>query len=95
MLGITYTGYSLTALNALAVESAPADKPGSLPGINGACFGVGASLGIAVAASVVTSLTAGGPPTAGAFHAALWSSAGFVALALLTTLLIKSSNVNR
>ncbi|CAM02506.1 putative MFS family arabinose efflux permease [Saccharopolyspora erythraea NRRL 2338] len=93
-LGITYTGYSLTALNGLAVASAPADKPGSLPGLNGACFGVGASLGIAVSSSVVTAATAGGPPTAGAFQAALWSSAVFVALALLTALLIRPATEN-
>jgi predicted MFS family arabinose efflux permease len=94
VLGITYTGYSLTALNGLAVESAPADQPGSLPGINGACFGVGASLGIAVAASVVNAVTTGGAATAESLHAALWSSAGFVALALVTALLIKPVNNN-
>ncbi|QGK70199.1 MFS transporter [Allosaccharopolyspora coralli] len=92
VLGITYTGYSLTALTGLAVESAPADKPGSVPGLNGACFGIGASLGIAVAASVVDAVTGGGPPTSGAFHAALWSSAAFVALALITAFLIKPAS---
>lgn len=89
VLGMTYTGYSLTALNGLSVENAPADKPGSLPGLNGACFGIGASLGIAVAASLVSAITQGGPTTPAAFQAALWSSAGFVALALVSSLLIK------
>ena len=90
VLGITYTGYSLTALTGLAVQNAPADKPGSLPGLNGACFGIGASLGIAVASSAVTAVS-GGAPTAGAFHAALWTSAAFVAAALLTSLLITTT----
>ncbi|GAA2342006.1 MFS transporter [Saccharopolyspora halophila] len=89
-LGITYTGYMLTALTGLAVALAPEDKPGSLPGLNGACFGIGASLGIAVAASAVTAASGGGPPTASAFHAALWTAGGFVALALVTALLIKT-----
>ncbi|MBB5154907.1 MFS transporter [Saccharopolyspora phatthalungensis] len=90
VLGVTYTGYQLTALNGLGVDSAPADKPGSLPGLNGACFGIGGSLGIAVSASVVTSVSDGGAPTFDAFHAALWSSGAFVALALVTALLIKT-----
>ncbi|WP_116040381.1 MFS transporter [Amycolatopsis palatopharyngis] len=94
ILGITYTGYSLTALNGLAVESAPPDQPGSLPGINGACFGVGASLGIAVAASVVNAATTGGAATADGLHAALWSSAAFVVLALVSALLIKPAHRN-
>ncbi|NYH77784.1 putative MFS family arabinose efflux permease [Actinopolyspora biskrensis] len=89
ILGVTYTGYSLTALTGLAVESAPPDKPGSLPGINGACFGIGSSLGIAVVSSVVTGITSGGPPTFEALHTALWASAGLVVLALLAALLIK------
>lgn len=87
-LGITYTGYMLTALNGLAVALAPEGKPGSLPGLNGACFGIGASLGIAVAASAVTSTSGDGAPTFDAFHAALWTGGGFVALALITALLI-------
>ncbi|WP_026152406.1 MFS transporter [Actinopolyspora halophila] len=90
-LGITYTGYSLTALTGLAVESAPPDKPGSLPGINGACFGIGSSLGIAAVSSVVTGVTTDGAPTFDALHTALWVSAGFVLLALVTALLIKPS----
>ncbi|MER6990492.1 MFS transporter [Saccharopolyspora hirsuta] len=92
VLGVTYTGYMLTALNGLAVALAPEDKPGSLPGLNGACFGIGASLGFAVASSVVTTVSSGGPPTADAFQAALWSSGCFVALALMTALLIKNPN---
>ncbi|GAA2788051.1 MFS transporter [Saccharopolyspora taberi] len=90
VLGVTYTGYLLTSLNGLAVDSAPADKPGSLPGLNGACFGIGASLGIAVSASVVTAVSGDGAPTFDALHAALWSSGGFVALALVAALLIKT-----
>ncbi|GAB3297030.1 MFS transporter [Parasphingorhabdus pacifica] len=90
VLGITYTGYMLTSLSGLAVALAPEDKPGSLPGLTGACFGIGASLGIAVPASVVTAVSGGGPPTADAFHAALLSAGVFVALALMTAPLIKT-----
>ncbi len=42
-LGVTYGGFMLTGLNGLAVTTAPKDKPGSLSGLNGACFGIGAS----------------------------------------------------
>lgn len=93
VLGITYTGYSLTTLTGLAVEHSPADKPGSLPGLNGACFGIGASLGIAVASSVVSAVTGGGPTTFAALHAGLWVSAGFVLVALLATLLIETTPI--
>ncbi|WP_051579756.1 MFS transporter [Pseudonocardia acaciae] len=85
--GITFTGYSQTALTGLSVEAAPADKPGSVPGINGACFGLGASLGIAVAANMVSALAGDGPPSFAALQAAVWCSGGFVVLGVLASLL--------
>ncbi|WP_033400021.1 MFS transporter [Actinokineospora enzanensis] len=88
-LGITFTGYTQTALTGLSVEAAPADKPGSVPGINGACFGLGASLGIAVAANVVTGMTTDGEMTFAALQAAVWCSGGFVVLGMIATLLLK------
>ncbi|GAB2743538.1 MFS transporter [Salinifilum aidingensis] len=86
VLGVTYTGYGLTALSGLAVELAPADKPGSLPGLNGACFGVGAALGIAASTSAVGTL---GGATPAAFHAAIATAAGFGVLAVVSALFIR------
>jgi predicted MFS family arabinose efflux permease len=91
-LGITFTGYTQTSLTGLSLEAAPADKPGSVPGINGACFGLGASLGIAVAANLVTELTKGGQLTFGALHAAVWCSGAFVLIGLIATLILRSRN---
>ncbi|SFT34128.1 Major Facilitator Superfamily protein [Actinopolyspora lacussalsi subsp. righensis] len=87
LLGITYTGYGLTTLTGLAVRNSPADKPGALPGLNGACFGVGASMGIAVASGAVTTFAADGP-TQLAFRAALLTALGFGVLALVSSLFI-------
>ncbi|MFG2755393.1 hypothetical protein [Streptomyces wuyuanensis] len=53
-LGVMYGGFVLTGLNGLAVTTAPKDKPGFLSGLNGACFGIGASLGIALASAMIT-----------------------------------------
>ncbi|MFG3307884.1 hypothetical protein [Streptomyces wuyuanensis] len=50
-LGVMYGGFVLTGL---AVATAPKDKPGFLSGLNGACFGIGASLGIALASAMIT-----------------------------------------
>ncbi|MDK6763467.1 hypothetical protein QP337_28340, partial [Escherichia coli] len=41
ILGITYNGMILTTVNGLGVILAPPEAPGSLPGLNGAAFGVG------------------------------------------------------
>jgi predicted MFS family arabinose efflux permease len=82
ILGVTYNGLVLTTINGLGVLMSPEDAPGALPGLNGAAFGIGAGLGIGIVAPFVTQLTLGG------FTLALWISAGIVALALLTSLLI-------
>ena len=55
LLGIFYNGLALTTINGLGVILSPKDAPGSLPGLNGACFGIGAGLGIAIVAPVAAS----------------------------------------
>lgn len=82
VLGVTYNGLVLTTINGLGVLLSPEDAPAALPGLNGAAFGIGAGLGIGIVAPFVTQITLGG------FTAALWISAGIVALALITSLLI-------
>ena len=85
MLGVFYNGLTLTAINGLGVILSPKDSPGSLPGLNGACFGIGAGLGIAIVAPIA----AGG--TLESFRTAMWISAGITALALVASLAIKGS----
>ncbi|MGN7950335.1 MFS transporter [Microbacterium sp. 22215] len=82
VLGVTYNGLVLTTINGLGVLMSPDDAPAALPGLNGAAFGIGAGLGIGIVAPFVAQGSIGG------FSTALWVSAGIVALALITSLLI-------
>jgi predicted MFS family arabinose efflux permease len=82
LLGITYNGLVLTTINGLGVLLSPPDAPAALPGLNGAAFGIGASLGIAVVAPFVAEGTVGG------YSTALWISVGITALALLASYFI-------
>ncbi len=59
-------GAVLTPLAALGVLQAPADEPGSLPGISNAAFGIGGSTGFAWAGTVV------GEGTKASYQSALW-----------------------
>ncbi|MFJ9801515.1 hypothetical protein [Streptomyces wuyuanensis] len=51
---MTYGGFTLTGLTGRADTTALPEEPGSLSGLNGACFGTGAWLGIALASAVIT-----------------------------------------
>lgn len=54
LLGVFYNGLALTPINGLGVILSPEDAPGALPGLNGACFQIGAGLGIAIVGPIVT-----------------------------------------
>ncbi len=82
LLGVTYNGLVLTTINGLGVVQSPAEAPAALPGLNGAAFGIGASLGIGVVAPFAAAGTAGG------YSVALWISVCITVLALLASLLI-------
>ena len=85
LLGVFYNGLALTTINGLGVILSPADAPGSLPGLNGACFQIGAGLGIALVAPVVAS---------GRFvdyQEAMWISTAIVILALLASLWVRGT----
>ncbi|WP_431278978.1 MFS transporter [Leifsonia poae] len=82
LLGITYNGLVLTTINGLGVLLSPPDAPAALPGLNGAAFGIGASLGIGIVAPFAAQGTAGG------YSTALWISVGITVLALLASLFI-------
>jgi predicted MFS family arabinose efflux permease len=85
MLGIFYNGLTLTAINGLGVILSPKDSPGSLPGLNGACFGIGAGLGIAIVAPVAAT------GTYSSYQTAMWISVGITVLALIASLWVKGS----
>lgn len=74
-LGIFYNGFFLAAINGLSVLLSPKEAPAALPGINGASFGIGASLGVVVVAPFA------GQGTAAGYSAALWISVSITALA--------------
>ncbi|GHD09494.1 MFS transporter [Zhihengliuella salsuginis] len=81
-LGIFYNGFFLTAINGLSALLSPKEAPGTLPGINGASFGIGASLGVVlVAPSVARAADTGYGP-------ALWISVSIAAAAFAVGLLI-------
>ena len=71
----------LTTVNGLGVILAPPEAPGSLPGLNGAAFGVGASLGIGLVAPLVG--------TWDGYRGALALSAGIAGIALLCACVLK------
>jgi predicted MFS family arabinose efflux permease len=78
-LGFTYNGLALTTANGLGVLLSPKSAPAALPGLNGAAFGIGANLGIAMVAPFAAAGGAGGYLTAfsiscGLTILALWGS---------------------
>jgi MFS family permease len=85
LLGIFYNGVALTTINGLGVILSPKDAPGALPGLNGACFGIGAGLGIAIVAPIA----AGG--TLASYQAALWVSAIITGIALAASAFVQAS----
>jgi len=84
LLGIFYNGLALTTINGLGVILSPKDAPGALPGLNGACFGIGAGLGIAIVAPVA----AGGKLAS--YQSALWVSAIITAIAFAASMWVQA-----
>ncbi len=89
LLGVFYNGLALTTINGLGVILSPADAPGALPGLNGACFQIGAGLGIAIVAPVVASGTYAG------YREAMWISVAIVGMALFASLWVRGADDQR
>jgi predicted MFS family arabinose efflux permease len=89
LLGVFYNGLALTTINGLGVILSPEDAPGALPGLNGACFQIGAGLGIALVAPVVAS------GTYASYQKAMWISTMIVILALLASLWVRGASGKR
>jgi MFS family permease len=83
-LGVFYNGLALTTVNGLGVFLSPEEAPAALPGLNGAAFGIGASLGIAIVAPFVLGDTQAG------LRIALWISVGITVLALAASRFVPS-----
>lgn len=81
-LGIFYNGFFLTAINGLSVLLSPKEAPAALPGINGASFGIGASLGVVLVAPFAAQATSAGYATA------LWISVAITAAAFIVSLFV-------
>ncbi|GGT56893.1 MFS transporter [Streptomyces purpureus] len=88
-LGVTYGGFMLTGLNGLAVTTAPKDKPGSLSGLNGACFGIGASLGIALASAMITAGSDAQGVTEAGYQHAMYTALALLGIGVVTAFLIQ------
>ncbi|MFD4990112.1 MFS transporter [Streptomyces sp. NPDC058374] len=82
MLGVSYNGLFMAGIHGLSVLLSPEEAPAALPGINGAAYGIGASVGTTIVAPFVAQETAGGYATA------LWIAVAVAALALATSLFI-------
>ncbi|MEV0084078.1 MFS transporter [Saccharopolyspora sp. NPDC050642] len=93
VLGGCYTGLVLTSLDGLGVLLSPPDSPGSLTGLNTAAFGVGASLGTAIASTVITQISGSKAGNIAGFTGALWVCTGLALAGLLVSLLIPREGV--
>lgn len=81
--GVFYLGQFQSTTNGLSVINSPKEAPGSLPGINNACYGLGAGAGIALVAPLV------GLGTEVGYQMALWISAALTAGAFVASLLLR------
>lgn len=84
--GAFYLGQYQASAEGLAVLNAPKDAPGSLPGIHGACFGLGAGAGTALVGPLLNHQTVAG------YQGALWISAGMTVLAFLCSLVLQPAH---
>jgi predicted MFS family arabinose efflux permease len=83
LLGVFYNGLALTTINGLGVILSPNDAPGALPGLNGACFQIGAGLGI----SIVAPVTAAGRYVS--YQNAMWISVAITVIALFASFWVR------
>ncbi|MFE1874995.1 MFS transporter [Streptomyces sp. NPDC059496] len=85
LLGITYNGLSITALNGYSVAAMP-EAGGALAGLNGACIGIGASFGIALASALITAGAHNGQTGRASYAEAVWAGCGLLVLALIAAI---------
>ena len=83
VMGVFYLGLFQSSVNGVSVLNSPPEAPGALPGLTGACFGIGIGTGIALVAPVVATGTIAG------FQTALWISVGLTLASFLASLVLR------
>ncbi|TFC46170.1 MFS transporter [Cryobacterium sp. TMT1-21] len=83
VMGVFYLGLFQSSVNGVSVLNSPPEARGALPGLNGACFGIGIGTGIALVAPVVATASVAG------YQSALWISAGLTAASFLASLILR------
>ncbi|TFC01881.1 MFS transporter [Cryobacterium mannosilyticum] len=85
VMGICYLGLFQSAVNGVSVLNSPPEARGALPGLNGACFGIGIGTGIALVAPAVATASAAG------YQSALWISALLCTGSFLASLVLRAA----
>ncbi len=83
VMGVFYLGLFQSSVNGVSVLNSPPEARGALPGLNGACFGIGIGTGIALVAPVVAAGTVAG------FQTALWISVGLTVASCAASLILR------
>ena len=89
-VGITYAGTVNIMLNGLGVVLSPADRPGSLPGLNTGAFNIGAGLSFVVIYAIQAAATRSTTEPAAGYVAAIIGGAVLLAAAVAVSFLIPS-----
>ncbi|WP_224390782.1 MFS transporter [Pseudonocardia sp. ICBG1293] len=88
LLGITYAGIANIMLNGLGVLLSPADRPGTLPGLNAGAFNLGAGISFVVLPAVQVAVGGAEQAGVGGYTAGMLTGAACTAPALALSLLI-------
>ncbi|HEY4021007.1 MAG TPA: MFS transporter [Pseudonocardiaceae bacterium] len=75
---------AMTPLNGLSAILASPERPSVLPGVNSAAYGVGASLGVVLAAQLASVI----PPSAAGYRDGIWLMAALIAVGFGVSMLI-------
>ncbi|MBK1787893.1 MFS transporter [Prauserella cavernicola] len=87
-VGVTYAGIANIMLNGLGVVLSPADRPGSLPGLNNGAFNIGAGLSFLVIYTIQAAATPSPSAPASGYVAAAIGSAVLLIAALAVSFAI-------
>lgn len=88
LLGITYAGVANIMLCGLGVILSPPESKGLLPGLNSSAFNVGASLGVALLAPLISVGSPTGSTSTSGYEAALTLAVAVAGLALAMSFLL-------
>ncbi|WP_124054611.1 MFS transporter [Arcanobacterium ihumii] len=95
LLGVTYAGTTNVMLNGLGVVLSPKEAPGLLPGLNGASFGIGASLSFALLGKTITAGSPKGSESIAGYQNAIWIGVGIMIATLLVSMLLPKPSADQ